>query len=505
MTESFFHFKCPCYANRMLKIVLVLFALTSAVFAQAPTNYAVYDGKGRPSTIDAVVAALADADVAFLGEMHDDTIGHQVQLEIFKRVIERYGAKRKVTLSLEMFERDVQTIVNEYLAGQITESHFLRSSRPWDNYRPDYRPLVELARERKLEVIAANAPRRYVNMVSRNGIASLNSLSPEAKRWLPPFPIAKPSEAYSAKFKSLLGNSSEARMGIENILLSQSLWDAAMAHAVAQSLKKNPRSLVVHLNGSFHTEKRLGTVEHFLAYRPKAKAVVVTIQPVDDIKKFEYTDAGDFVVLTDKRGVNAAERSKVLERMNKHHKRIQTVKADIERSIHNVQLDEVTRYSGKVVFVSGSQIRKNTLRIDWLKPRAETFSLVNGQWVLYVPSINRAYYGSDSFAEKIPVVGELITMNSATVNNWIDKTAYLGEKRQDDGKVLSGLSFPSLKKEFKAIEIWVDQDGRISSGKIIGNNGDTDEFVFRNMKFNQTVSIGSFRVDIGKAERIKAN
>lgn len=278
-------------------IVFVLLLSASAVLAQSP-SYAVYDAKGRATTIDALIAALADADVVFLGEDHDDVIGHQLQAEIFRRVVESYGAKRKVTLSLEMFERDVQVIVDEYLKGQISETHFLRSSRPWDNYKRDYRPLLELAKEKKLDVIAANAPRRYVNMVSRNGIASLAGLTPEAKRWLPPFPIAKPSEAYSAKFKSLLGNSSEAQMGIENILLSQSLWDATMAHAIAQSLKKNPRSMVVHLNGYFHTEDRLGTVEHLLAYRPKAKAVVVTIRPVDDIKKFEHADAGDFVIQT---------------------------------------------------------------------------------------------------------------------------------------------------------------------------------------------------------------
>lgn len=282
----------------MLKTVLFLLLITTTGLSQVPLNYAVYDGQGRATPIDALITALADADVVFLGEDHGDVIGHQLQMEIFHRAVESYGAKRKVTLSLEMFERDVQVIVNEYLKDQISETHFLRSARPWDNYKRDYRPLLELAKSKKLEVVAANAPRRYVNMVSRNGIASLAGLTPEAKRWLPPFPIAKPSAAYSAKFRGLMGSSAEAQMGLDNILMSQSLWDASMAHAISQSLKKNPRSLVVHLNGYFHTENRLGTVEHLLAYRPKTKAMVVTTLPVDNIEKFEHTDAGDFVILT---------------------------------------------------------------------------------------------------------------------------------------------------------------------------------------------------------------
>lgn len=287
-------------------LLTLVFLIISAVsmLAQVPEGkFTVFTGKGQPSSIDQVMRSLENADVVFLGEFHDDTIAHALQLEIFKRAIEQYGAKRKVTLSLEMFERDVQTVLNEYLAGQISENHFLLSSRPWPRYKEDYRPLVELAKEKKLDVIAANAPRRYVNMVSRNGRDAVNGLSKQAKEWLAPLPYAEPSEAYSKKFKALMGSSAEAAMGIDKILSSQSLWDATMAYSVAQSLKRNKGSLVVHLNGGFHTEMRLGTVEHFLKYRKKGRAVVVTMRYEDDFKKFDaakHTDAGDFVILTQK-------------------------------------------------------------------------------------------------------------------------------------------------------------------------------------------------------------
>lgn len=287
-------------------LLTLVFLIISAVsmLAQVPEGkFTVFTGKGQPSSIDQVMRSLENADVVFLGEFHDDTIAHALQLEIFKRAIEQYGAKRKVTLSLEMFERDVQTVLNEYLAGQISENHFLLSSRPWPRYKEDYRPLVELAKEKKLDVIAANAPRRYVNMVSRNGRDAVNGLSKQAKEWLAPLPYAEPSEAYSKKFKALMGSSAEAAMGIDKILSSQSLWDATMAYSVAQSLKRNKGSLVVHLNGGFHTEMRLGTVEHFLKYRKKGRAVVVTMRYEDDFKKFDATkhaDAGDFVILTQK-------------------------------------------------------------------------------------------------------------------------------------------------------------------------------------------------------------
>lgn len=265
-------------------------------------NYRVYDGQGNPSSVDAIVKAFDRVDAVFLGEQHDDAVAHALQAEIFKQAVAQYLATRKVALSLEMFERDVQIVVDEYLKGQISEAQFLASSRPWGNYKTDYRPLVELAKEKRLTVIAANAPRRYVNMVSRGGRETLNGLTKEAKKWLAPLPYGEPSDTYSKKFKALMGPSPEAQMGIDKILASQSLWDATMANSVANYLKKNKRSLVVHLVGAFHTESRLGTVEHLLKYRKNAKALVVTMRYEDDFKTFDKTKntgIGDFVILTD--------------------------------------------------------------------------------------------------------------------------------------------------------------------------------------------------------------
>ncbi|MBS1797686.1 MAG: ChaN family lipoprotein [Acidobacteria bacterium] len=284
-------------------VAFLLFMFNLSVFSQAnEAAYRVYDATGKAATLDQIIEAAGRSDVVFLGENHDDATAHALQLQIFRAVVEKYGKDRRVALSMEMFERDVQIVVNEYLNGLISENHFLASSRPWNNYKQDYRPLVELAREKKLPVIAANAPRRYVNMVSRNGRDSLNALSSEAKKWLAPLPFSAASEAYTNKFKALMGKSPEAMMGIDKIMDSQALWDATMSFSVGEYLKSVKNSLVVHLNGAFHTENRLGTAEQLLKFRPKARVLVVTIRYEDDFTKFDQTKhagLGDFVILTD--------------------------------------------------------------------------------------------------------------------------------------------------------------------------------------------------------------
>lgn len=295
--------------NNLMKLfvfsLVLFFSMNFVSYGQLPYSedqFRAFNAKGDPVTMEDIIKAAGGADVVFLGEQHDDPVGHAIEAEVLRRVFATYAADRKVDLSMEMFEKDVQIVLNEYLSSLITEKQFLDASRPWGNYKTDYRPLVEFAKEKKIEVIAANGPRRYVNMVSRGGRDTLNALSKQAKEWLPPLPYRAASEAYSKKFKALMGPSAEAQMGLDNILSSQSLWDASMAYSVAQALKRNKHALVVHLNGGFHTESRLGTVEHLLGYRPKARALVVTMVAENDFQNFvssKHTGLGDFVVLTD--------------------------------------------------------------------------------------------------------------------------------------------------------------------------------------------------------------
>ncbi|MGI9036100.1 MAG: ChaN family lipoprotein [Pyrinomonadaceae bacterium] len=292
----------------MPKLILTFIFIavtTNAAFSQTPiseANYKVFDARGNLASVERILDEIGKTDVVFMGEPHDDAAAHFLEAEIFRRAFEKYGRERKVALSLEMFERDTQIVLDEYLKDLITEKKFLDDSRPWTNYKTDYRPLVEFAKANKLNIIAANAPRRYVNMVSRGGRDSLNTLSPTAKSWLAPLPYGEPSEIYAKKFNALMGGSAEASMGLKNILDSQSLWDATMANSIADFLKQNKNALVVQLNGSFHSENRLGIPEHLLKYRPNTKFLVVTILYQDDFQNFDktkMTGLGDFVILTD--------------------------------------------------------------------------------------------------------------------------------------------------------------------------------------------------------------
>jgi uncharacterized iron-regulated protein len=307
-----------------LAILIALFNLTPMAYSQSATtnqsemktttpitneNFRVYRADGQSATLADIVKAMADSDAALLGETHDDPVAHYLEAELLRLAYESQAAKRPLVLSLEMFERDVQTVLDEYLASLITETHFLRSSRPWDNYQGDYRPMIEYAKEHKFPVIAANAPRRYVNRVTRLGMASLDALSPQAKAWLPPLPYADASPAYVEKFRNLMGQMPSAAPATPSstpgpALASQSLWDASMAHAISEQLKQRKDALVIHVNGKFHSEERMGIPDHLSRYRPNTRTLIVTMvvapsYPELDVKS--QTKLGDFVIFTDGR------------------------------------------------------------------------------------------------------------------------------------------------------------------------------------------------------------
>lgn len=299
-------------ARLWLLSLAALFLVSVGVTAQseqhAPPPLRVYTSEGKAASLDDVITAMGAAQVVFIGETHDDPAAHWSELQLLQGAYARYGrtrdeGSRSVVLSLEMFERDTQPVLDEYLAGLITERHFLAAARPWKNYETDYRPLVEFARAHKLPVVASNAPERYVNRAGRLGRESLLGLPAEARRWLAPLPYAQASSAYAAKFKQLMGGDRMAAgmHGSPFLLDAQVLRDATMAHSVAEQLRASARALVIHVNGNFHSEGGLGMPEHLRAYRAGSRALVVTVIPDKSAAPADanrFKGLGDFVIVT---------------------------------------------------------------------------------------------------------------------------------------------------------------------------------------------------------------
>ncbi len=244
---------------------------------------------GVPSTLDAAAKELAGADVVFFGEQHDDRQAHALERALLERL---YAQRPRLTLSLEMFERDVQGVLDEYLHGYITETHFLQSARPWPNYKEDYRPLIEFCREHRIPVVAANAPRRYVNIVSRKGQTALTDLPKSSRTYLAPLPYAMtlPPE-YDRQLTEIFGGNHDsapgkpapvAQPGMPDPALlkqAQGLWDATMADSIARTVRANRGRQILQINGAMHSDSSFGIAARLHEISPRLRIKVVTVRP----------------------------------------------------------------------------------------------------------------------------------------------------------------------------------------------------------------------------------
>src|SRR5262245_27905089 len=143
----------------------------------------ILDKDGNEVGLSELLDALAQRDVVFLGETHLDDVTHRVELAVFEGIADR--RKNHVVLSLEMFERDVQPLLDDYLHGKVDEAKLLADGRPWGNYATDYRPLVEAARTRSLPVVAANLPRPVVSELANEGQAAWTRIKKDHPSWVP--------------------------------------------------------------------------------------------------------------------------------------------------------------------------------------------------------------------------------------------------------------------------------------------------------------------------------
>lgn len=231
-------------------------------------SYSIYNAvQQKEITITDLVESIPPGSILIFGEQHDDSIAHLLESNIFEMLSKKFH--NDIVLTMEMLESDIQPIVDEYLSGLISEKNFRKEARTWDNYT-DYRPLIEYARQQGIRVIAANAPARYVNLVTRKGLPALQELNRKAKKYIATLPVDTLAGNYYTRFIDAMGGHSFPGMYLYE---SQNLWDATMAHFIIKAKKKYKPLIVLQLNGRFHSDYHSGLAERL----DKSKYRVVTI------------------------------------------------------------------------------------------------------------------------------------------------------------------------------------------------------------------------------------
>jgi len=276
--------------------LLIFLFLPFALPAQQTSQpYQIFETRtGRNITTEELVKNLKKTDVLVFGEEHNDSTGHLLEAEILRKMIQLYPS---TALSMEMFSTDVQPVINEYLLDMISEKNFIKEAKAWNNYK-DYRPLIELAKTNRTDVIGANVATRYSNAVSMSGLDKLKNFPEASKSFLPPLPVDTATGRYHEKFIETLGGHD---MGGMKIYQTQNLWDASMAWSIAKYAKLYPGKKIFQVNGRFHSDEKTGLIAQLKKYAPKLSVANISCfsaGSADAKDKDKYAALGDYVIVT---------------------------------------------------------------------------------------------------------------------------------------------------------------------------------------------------------------
>lgn len=277
----------------LLLLLSFSFAVSSAL--SQGLAYQVFDPSGNKITFAKMMAEVKQADVIFFGELHDNSLAHWLQLQVLKELSK---ANPDLVFASEFFERDDQLIIEEWMAGKITDKNFEVEAKLWNNYSTDYKPLMLFAKENQIPFIAANVPRRYASLVSRSGLLALDSLSDSAKAYFAKLPIEV--DMNLPGYAAMKGMMHGAPGNSDYMIQAQALKDATMAESLFAYLRDQKQ--VFHVNGSYHSKEGEGILWYLKREFPAIKIINIHTVEQDQLEHLDdqNTNGGEFILVLPK-------------------------------------------------------------------------------------------------------------------------------------------------------------------------------------------------------------
>ncbi len=259
------------FAVCFLSLTLCSFAMADEKMPQQCVpegQWVTNNGKQYDPT--SIFHSLSKTQVVLLGEDHDNPEHHRWQLHTMSAL---YALEPNMGLGFEAFPRSTQKILDQWVAGELTEKAFLAAvdwNKIWRFNKNDYMPMFHFARMNRIPMYALNVNRELVSRVGdvgwenvsekdREGVSKPADPSEDYIDVLAQvFAQHMPKHAHAAKegeapelsddeVNDILGKAS-----FQRFLQGQLLWDRAMAEIFYTGIKKKNHSLMVGILGAGH-------------------------------------------------------------------------------------------------------------------------------------------------------------------------------------------------------------------------------------------------------------
>ena len=246
----------------------------SIVRSQSAPRVLVDAATGESIETEAFLAVLRTKKVIYVGERHDQPSDHGVQYAILRQI---HRDEASVAIGMEMFQVPFQEPLTKWSAGQIDETVLRKETEYDERWGFDfsmYRPILEYARNRGIEVVALNTPREVAYAIAKGGV---DSLPPDQASALPELDLANPQ--HRALFDSEF-DPGEHAVGdaVDQYYEAQVVWDETMGSRVAETLGRadGPAKMIVFA-GRVHVKRGLGVPDRAAKRGAAPYAVVLPV------------------------------------------------------------------------------------------------------------------------------------------------------------------------------------------------------------------------------------
>lgn len=231
--------------------------------------------------IDTLIPSALNHDLIFIAEHHDNYAHHLNQLEIIQKL---NNSSKKLAIAVEMVPAKYQNVLDDFIAGKITEKEMLQNIDYYGNWGFDYSlyaPIFKYARDNGIDIVALNVSDNVTNKAYKD---NMTSLTQEEKAELPET-MNLLNKKYENQLKQIFaGHNMDNNALFSNFYLAQNIWDEAMAHNLVKYADKNKDKRIVVLCGSGHAGKDTGIPLRYKRLTGKNSFVIIQDEPVNPLR-----------------------------------------------------------------------------------------------------------------------------------------------------------------------------------------------------------------------------
>jgi uncharacterized iron-regulated protein len=220
---------------------------------------------GLTVSVEQMMDTVSGSRVIYVGETHDNLEAHRIQLEVIRRLQEKFPGR--VSVGMEMFRRSAQDDLDRWHQGNLAGKQFRKLfKKNWGRGYGLYQPIFEYLKANSIPLIGLKSSRAMEKKFREGGPGQEG------------LPEIDTKDAYHREYSMSLFGGNDTHTGVVSKPYQMlMMWEESMAETVSRFLKdgnNQDRKLIV-LAGGFHVQYGYGIPKRAFRRVPHAYSIIL--------------------------------------------------------------------------------------------------------------------------------------------------------------------------------------------------------------------------------------